>query len=111
MSERVNPFGDLDDFAPEAKIKKPKTEKAIIDQVAADNNFPSRQPSKSIATLPVVLPAGRQQRRYTTGRNQQINVKATSETIEQFYRLADQMNVPLGEVLARALIALEKATR
>ena len=113
MSERVNPFGDLDDFAPEAKIKKPKTEKAIIDQVAADNNFPSRQPSKSAPTLPsaLVAPAGRQQRRYTTGRNQQINVKATSKTIEQFYRLADQMNVPLGEVLARALIELEKATR
>lgn len=112
MSERVNPFGDLDDFAPAAKVKKPKTEKAVIDQVAADNNFPSRQPSKPAAALPPPAPpAGRQQRRYTTGRNQQINVKATGETIDQFYRLADQMNVPLGEVLARALDALQKATK
>lgn len=109
MAERVNPFGDLDDFAFSAKSKKPNAvEKAVIDQVAADNNFPSRQPSKPVAE--VALPAGRPQRRYTTGRNQQINVKATGETIKQFYRLADQMNVPLGEVLARALDALQKAT-
>ena len=112
MSERVNPFGDLDDFAPAAEPKKPKTEKAVIDQVAADNNFPSRQPSRLPAPLALTpSPSVRQQRRYTTGRNQQINVKATGETIEQFYRLADQMNVPLGEVLARALAALEKATK
>ena len=112
MSERVNPFGDLDDFSPATESKKPKTEKAVIDKVAADNNFPSRQPSK-VSALPLVpaAPSGRQQRRYTTGRNQQINVKATSETIELFYRLADQMNVPLGEVLAKALNALQIATK
>ena len=112
MSERVNPFGDLDDFTPSAKARKLKPEKAVIDQVAADNNFPSRQPSKATATLASpALPASRQQRRYTTGRNQQINVKATGETIDQFYRLADQMNAPLGEVLARALDALQKASK
>ena len=112
MSERVNPFGDLDDFAPSAKVGKLKPEKAVIDQVAADNNFPSRQPSKPSSTsAPPALPASRQQRRYTTGRNQQINVKATGETIEQFYQLADQLNVPLGEVLARALDALQKASK
>jgi hypothetical protein len=108
MSDRVNPFGDLNDFAPaQPKEKNPKpVEKAVIDQVAADNGFPSRQASK-----PETKPAPRQQRRYTTGRNQQINVKATSETIEQFYRIADEMNVPLGEVLARALKALDKAEK
>lgn len=112
MSERVNPFGDLDDFAPAPKPKKSPSEKAVIDQVAADNNFPSRQPSKvAVAPAPPALSASRQQRRYTTGRNQQINVKATGETIDHFYRLADQMNVPLGEVLARALDALQKATK
>lgn len=112
MSERVSPFGDLGDFAPAAKPKKPKTEKSVIDQVAADNDFPSRQPTKSaVVPAPPALPTGRQQRRYTTGRNQQINVKATGETIEQFYFLADQMNVPLGEVLARALEALKKAAK
>ena len=53
-------------------------------------------------------PVPRLQRRYTTGRNQQINVKATAETIARFYRIADEMNVPLGEVLSRALDALDK---
>lgn len=107
MTERVNPFGDLDDFVAAPKAKQPKTiEKSVIDQVAADNNFPSRQPAKEEAK-----PLPRLQRRYKTGRNQQINIKATSETIEHFYRMADQMNVPLGEVLERALVALDKATK
>lgn len=108
MTDRVNPFGSLDDFAPAPKKERaPKpVEKAAIEQVAADNGFPSRQPVKAEPK-----PAQRQQRRYTTGRNQQINVKATAETIERFYRIADDMNVPLGEVLARALNALEKATK
>lgn len=103
--DRVNPFGDLNDFEPtQAKSKTSKpVEKAVIDQVAADNGFPSRQALKPES--PVVP---RKQRRYTTGRNQQINVKATAETIDRFYRIADELNVPLGEVLARALTALEK---
>jgi hypothetical protein len=105
--DRVNPFGDLNDFEPaQLKERRPKpVEKAVIDQVATDNGFPSRQPVK-----PGTTPAPRQQRRYTTGRNQQINIKATPETIERLNALADRMNVPLGEVLARALSALEKAS-
>lgn len=108
MTDRVNPFGDLNDFAPaqlKGKSSKP-VEKAIIDQVAADNGFPSRQALKSEAEL-----AQRKQRRYTTGRNQQINIKATAETIARLNAIADKMNVPLGEVLARALDALNKDTK
>lgn len=101
MSERVNPFGDLNDFAPTPKNKPSSADKQAIEEVAADNGFPSRQPPKVAAASP------RQQRRHTTGRNQQLNVKATAATIEQFYRIADEMQVPLGEVLARALAALE----
>lgn len=106
-SDRVNPFGDLKDFEPappKGKGSKP-VEKAVIDQVAADNGFPSRQAVK-LEDAPVP----RKQRRYTTGRNQQINIKATAETIDRLNAMADRMNVPLGEVLARALNALEKAT-
>jgi hypothetical protein len=107
MSDRVNPFGDLNDFEPAAKkaVGKP-VEKAVIDQVAAENGFPSRQAPKPVPEL-----TPRQQRRYTTGRNQQINIKATAETIELFHRIADEMRVPLGEVLARALNALNKDTK
>jgi len=105
-NDRVNPFGPgaLDDFAPAPAKRKPVQE--VIEQVAADNNFPSRQPAKAAAA-----PAPRQQRRYTTGRNQQINIKATAETIEKFYRIADEQRVPLGEILERALTALEKDTK
>jgi hypothetical protein len=105
--DRVNPFGDLNDFElAQLKERRPKpVEKAVIDQVAADNGFPSRQ-----ALKPEDAPAPRKQRRYTTGRNQQINIKATAETIDRLNAIADRMNVPLGEVLARALNALEKTT-
>jgi hypothetical protein len=106
--ERINPFGGLDDFGttdPTEKKAKP-AQKAAVEQVAAANGFPSRQPAK-----PEAKPAPRQQRRYTTGRNQQINIKATAETIERFYRIADEHRAPLGEVLERALDALEKATK
>ena len=47
--------------------------------------------------------------RHRTGRNRQLNVKATAETIERFYKLADQRRVALGELLEQALDALEKS--
>lgn len=102
---RVNPFEDLDDFSPKSKseIAPPiENEKALIDRIAEDNNFPSRQPSRK-ETIPI-----KQQRRYRTGRNQQLNIKATEQTITNFYRLADKENVPLGELLERALLVYEK---
>lgn len=104
-NERVEPFGSLDDFAPAApKPKLGPAELKAIDQVAAENGFLSRQPAKADAAAP----AARTQRRHTTGRNKQLNIKATAETVKQFYRLADEQGVPLGEVLARALDALER---
>lgn len=98
--DRVSPFGDLTDFSPKDKKASNPEEKAVIDQVAADNGFPSRQAVKATPKHP--------QRRHRTGRNQQINIKATGETIEQMNRIADELGVPLGEVLERALQALEK---
>jgi hypothetical protein len=48
-----------------------------------------------------------QRRRYTTGRNQQLNFKATATTIERFYHLAETKRLPLCELLEDALDALE----
>jgi hypothetical protein len=117
MNERANPFGDLGDFAPAQA--KPKPDLAVIDQVAEANGFPSRKPSAppavhsteasppaSVDQLPV-----RKQRRYTTGRNKQVNIKATDETIQRLYCLADARGVPLGELLEKALDALEKTSQ
>lgn len=100
--DRVNPFGDLTDFAPSPHKKgSSPVEKAAVEQVAEDNGFPSRQ---AVKTAPK-----HQQRRHRTGRNQQINIKATGETIDRMNRIADELGAPLGEVLERALEALEKA--
>lgn len=100
---RANPFDDLGDFT--AKTQTKPVEPQQIERIATEMGFPSRQP---VASLPHSL-GTQARRRYTTGRNQQLNVKATAETVARFYRLADQQNVPLGELLEQALQALEKA--
>lgn len=99
---RANPFSDLNDFAPKAQARPVEAQQ--IDRIASDMGFPSRQAAAASA----VTTAAPRRRRYTTGRNQQLNIKATAETVERFYRLADQQSVPLGELLEQALRALEK---
>lgn len=104
MSGRVDPFAILKD--PVGFTTKPKPERRIeeaaVAEVARDNNFPSRQAPKS------ATPPKRKQRRYRTGRNRHLGIKATEETVERFYRIADMRNLPLGEVLRMALDALEQ---
>lgn len=99
-TDRVNPLEDLSDFGAKPSHRRPPAE--ALEQVARDNGFPTREPVQPM----VPLNDGR--RRRTTGRNRQINIKATAETIARLYRLADIMQLPLGEVLDRALDVLEK---
>ncbi|MGD0505687.1 MAG: ribbon-helix-helix protein, CopG family [Steroidobacteraceae bacterium] len=101
---RANPFadvGNLPTFEPKPKASTP-VPKEQIEKVAEANGFPSRQPTKSPARKRVG-------RRYKTGRNQQINIKATPEVIERLYKLADARHVPLGELLEEAVATLEKS--
>lgn len=102
---RANPFTDLSDFAPKSQAKP--VEPQQIERIASEMGFPSRQAN----VPPAAAEPAPRRRRYTTGRNQQLNVKATAQTVERFYRLADQQGVPLGELLDQALQALEKATQ
>ena len=112
---RANPFGDLDDFAPQPKAR-PVTPEAI-DSIAEASGFPSRKAQPRLPGLalpdpvapitPAPQSAARTQRRHVTGRNRQINIKATEETIATLYRLADERGVPLGALLEQALAALE----
>jgi hypothetical protein len=106
MSGRVNPFADLttplQSFTIKPKKEKPVEEEAIA-RIAAENNFPSRQAPK-ISREP-----RRKRRVYTTGRNRQFNIKATAETVERFYKMADERKVPLCALLEEALDALERA--
>jgi len=106
MTGRVNPFADLTtplpSFTTKPKKEKPVEEEAIA-RIAAENNFPSRQAPK-ISREPK-----RKRRVYTTGRNRQFNIKATAETVERFYKMADERKVPLCALLEEALDALERA--
>lgn len=107
---RIDPFADIMElpaFEPKPKPPKPVVEKETIDKIAQDAGFPSRQPRKA-ETAPAVIK--RKRRTYTTGRNQQINFKATAETIERFYKMADVRGIPLCELLEEALDALDHKT-
>lgn len=98
---RANPFGDLGDFAAEPPSRPVAPE--AIDQLAQASGFPSRKAQE----IPSPAPA-RQPRRHVTGRNRQINIKATEETITALYAIADDMGLPLGAVLEQALAALDE---
>src|ERR1700675_121405 len=103
MNSRVKAFDlnqPLPSFAVKPKADKPVAEETIA-RIAEANNFPSRQAPKPTKA------ERRKPRTYRTGRNQQFNAKATPETIQRFYKLADDKSVPLGELLKRGLDALD----
>lgn len=107
---RANPFSNLDDFTPDAASHPVASE--AIDQLAQASGFPSRKAQGAPATREEApSPPARQPRRHTTGRNRQINIKATEETITALYSIADDMNLPLGAVLEQALAALDEKRR
>lgn len=100
--ERVNPFPklqdgeleNLDDFT----TKTPpsiKPSKEMVNAVAAAAGFPSREPQKQ-----------KEQRRYRTGRNLQMNLKVSKAAQELFFELVDEMEQPQGLVFELAVQAL-----
>lgn len=103
---RVDPVAaadlDLSEFAPKP-VSRPVVARETIRQASEQSGFPSRAPEKRVATKPV------QQRRRRTGRNVQFNIKATPETIARFTSLADKRGLVFGELLERALDALERS--
>jgi hypothetical protein len=103
--QRADPFApdtgpDLSDFKPRP-APRPTVPRETIRRVAEEGGFPSREVHK---------PKPKAQRRRTTGRTTQINIKATQETAERLNDIADRRGWVLGEVLEHALAALE-ATR
>jgi hypothetical protein len=102
--ERAPVFGeavdlDLSDFKPKA---------AEVRGVAEQVGFHSREG--------VTQPAGnevmpREPRRHRTGRNVQLNLKVRRETLEAFYKLADEHGWVLGEAFEHAVSALESQLR
>lgn len=105
---RANPFGDLDDFTPQPAARPIVPD--AIEELAQASGFPSRkaQGGGEGAAPAASTPApARQPRRHVTGRNRQINIKATEEVIATLYRIADERGLPLGAVLEQALAALD----
>jgi hypothetical protein len=105
MVERIDPFASLSSppvFTPRPQREKPVADDTI-DRIAEENHFPSRQAVR-VPRLPK-----RKTRIYRTGRNRQFNMKAKPESVDRFYRMADERNVPLGALLDLALDALERA--
>jgi len=97
-NSRVNPF-ELSDFEPKSNedlVGNVVINKDIADKISKDNGFPSREPVKNTE---------KKQRRYRTGRNVQFNIKATAETVDLFYQIADKENITLGELLGKAIKA------
>jgi hypothetical protein len=110
MSERAGIFDDATDFdvsafAPVKTKTKTGTTAEAVRAIAEKSDFRSREPAPPKAKKET--PA-RERRRYTTGRNQQINLKARGETLDAFYAIANAQNWVLGETLERAVAALQK---
>ena len=113
---RASIFGDDDtetldvaSFSPRAEIdvKAPRAEQVRAVSQAA--KFPSREPN-SVKAEPKAdsKAAKRAPRRYRTGRNQQLSVKALPQTVDAFYAITDQEGWVLGYTLQRALEALQR---
>jgi hypothetical protein len=103
MAERAGLFEedlDLSQFTPRKPVKTEQPPAEAVRSVAEGAKFQSREPTKP--------PKQRQQRRYRTGRNIQLNTKVTMSTRDGFYEISDRYNWVLGETLERALQALNR---
>lgn len=94
-------FGDalkeLGSFAPEPQ-KRDLPDPARLAEAGAQSGFHRREAEKT----PEQAPAPKTRRR-RTGRNAQINIKATPETIAAFYALADANGWGIGEAFEKAV--------
>jgi hypothetical protein len=100
MAERAGLFEedlDLSQFAPQKPARAEQPPAEAVRAVAEGVRFQSREPARQ-----------RQQRRYRTGRNIQLNTKVTLSTRDGFYEISDRYNWVLGETLERALQALRR---
>lgn len=101
---------DVSGFAP----RPPDRAAARPEQVRAVSEaaqFRSREPrpeAREPKPQPISAAAKREPRRYRTGRNMQLNIKARTEAIETFYALSDQQGWVLGETFERAVDALKR---
>ena len=97
---------DVSGFVPKATTDAKAPPREQVRAVSEAAQFRSREPVPARSEQPTI--SRREPRRFRTGRNQQFNVKASAETIEEFYAISDAQNWVLGETLERALVALRR---
>ena len=110
MAERASPFDQSDDldisgFAPKP-VPKPAARPEAVRAISEAAQFQSREPAPK-SSIPD-LRGKRETRRYRTGRNVQLNIKARTEAIDAFYDIADKQGWVLGETFERAINALKR---
>jgi len=107
--QRADPFAEPDDdlnisdFKPREESRKP-VDLQQLDALGKATGFdrrvtpePAAQPSASAQTF--------KPRRYTTGRDVQLNVKVTPDSKRRFHAFADQAQVSLSVLFERLLDA------
>ena len=95
---------DVSAFAPKAAPDTDAPAPEKVRAVAEAAYFSSREPKAQKQ----VTPAKREPRRHRTGRNVQLNLKASQETVDAFYAITDKNNWVLGETLEWAVKALQR---
>ncbi len=88
---------DVSGFAPKNVERLNETPPDLVRAVSEAARFPSRE----------AIPR-RPPRIYRTGRTMQFNARATPETVEAFYAIADQQRWLISETLDHALAALKR---
>lgn len=100
---------------PEFTVKSappPRPPQELLDEVAAQHGFDSRQPARqpkvaSVAAASTVE-STKKQRRQRVVRTEQLNLRVTESTLSRFYALVDNLQIPMGELLDRLLNEYER---
>ncbi|WP_186166323.1 hypothetical protein [Burkholderia gladioli] len=123
MAERRNPL-DLSGFTPRPAATSNRPAPEVIDQIAEETGFPSRQPAgtpsapiagatseKPVPKAPRSRPSEvspPQDNRRRTGRNIQKNFKLTAQGIADLETEARRHKETFGEIMERGLAAIRK---
>jgi hypothetical protein len=92
---------DVSGFAPKTDYELTDVSAELVRVVAEASRFPSREARAS-------PPARRPPRIHRTGRTMQFNARATPQTVEALYAIADRQGWLVGETLEHALAALQR---
>jgi hypothetical protein len=101
--EELDVSGFTTKSTPDTTAPAPEEVRAVAEAA----NFRSRE-AKVVKPAKQAAPPKRSPRRYRTGRNVQLNLKASQETVDSFYELTDANDWVLGETLERAIGALQR---